>query len=147
MYGDTRPAAEVVGVSRRFGDVQALRDVDVDIRAGEVLAILGENGAGKTTLMRILAGLDQPTSGAVYRAGEPFAPTSPREAVERGVTLVQQHFALVPTMTAVENLLLFRSPTTSQQVAGERVRRPAVARRAPRLRDRPDGARGVDVGR
>ncbi len=104
-----RPALQVVGVSRRFGDVQALRDVDLDIRAGEVLAILGENGAGKTTLMRILAGLDRPTSGEVYRAGEPFAPASPREAVERGVTLVQQHFALVPTMTAVENLLLFRA--------------------------------------
>ncbi len=103
------PALQVVGVSRRFGDVQALRDVDLEIRAGEVLAILGENGAGKTTLMRIVSGLDQPTSGAMYRAGDPFAPGSPREAVERGVTLVQQHFALVPTMTAVDNLLLFRA--------------------------------------
>ena len=74
-----------------------------------MLAILGENGAGKTTLMRIVSGLDQPTSGAMYRAGDPFAPGSPREAVERGVTLVQQHFALVPTMTAVDNLLLFRA--------------------------------------
>ena len=109
MDGETPPALQVVGVSRRFGDVQALRDVDLDIRVGEVLAILGENGAGKTTLMRILSGLDQPSSGTVYRAGERFAPASPRDAVERGVTLVQQHFALVPTMTAVENLLLFRA--------------------------------------
>jgi ABC-type uncharacterized transport system ATPase subunit len=109
VVAGSTPALQVVGVSRRFGDVQALRDVDLDIRPGEVLAILGENGAGKTTLMRILAGLDRPTSGEVYRAGEPFAPASPREAVERGVTLVQQHFALVPTMTAVENLLLFRT--------------------------------------
>jgi simple sugar transport system ATP-binding protein len=103
------PALEVVGVSRHFGDVQALRDVSLDVRAGEVLAILGENGAGKTTLMRILAGLDHPSSGEVRRGGEPFAPASPREAVERGVTLVQQHFALVPTMDAVDNLLLFRA--------------------------------------
>jgi simple sugar transport system ATP-binding protein len=102
-------ALEVVGVSRRFGDVQALRDVDLDVRAGEVLAILGENGAGKTTLMRILAGLDQPTSGGLLRAGEPFAPSSPRDAVEHGVTLVQQHFAQVATMNAVDNLLLFRT--------------------------------------
>jgi general nucleoside transport system ATP-binding protein len=103
------PALQVVGVSRSFGDVQALRDVDVDVRAGEVLAILGENGAGKTTLIRILGGLDQPSSGEVFRAGERFAPASPREAVERGVTLVQQHFALVPTMNAVDNLQLFRA--------------------------------------
>ncbi len=59
--------------------------------------------------MRIISGLDRPTSGEMYRTGERFAPASPREAVERGVTLVQQHFALVPTMTAVENLLLFRA--------------------------------------
>ncbi len=65
------PAIRVAGVSRFFGDVQALRDVDLDIRAGEVLAILGENGAGKTTLVRILGGLDRPSSGAVFRAGEP----------------------------------------------------------------------------
>jgi general nucleoside transport system ATP-binding protein len=103
------PALDVVGVSRRFGDVQALRDVDLEIRAGEVLAILGENGAGKTTLMRILAGLDRPSTGEVHRAGDRYAPTSPREAVDRGVTLVQQHFALVPTMSAVDNLLLFRT--------------------------------------
>jgi general nucleoside transport system ATP-binding protein len=103
------PPLQVVGVSRRFGEVQALRDVDLDIRAGEVLAILGENGAGKTTLMRILAGLDQPSSGEVLRSGAPFAPASPREAVDLGVTLVQQHFALVPTMDAVDNLLLFRA--------------------------------------
>jgi general nucleoside transport system ATP-binding protein len=106
---DRPPALQVAAVSRRFGDVQALRDVDLDIRAGEVLAILGENGAGKTTLMRILGGLDNPTSGELFRAGERFAPASPRDAVESGVTLVQQHFAQVPTMTAVDNLLLFRT--------------------------------------
>ena len=119
----TAPALHVEGVSRRFGDVQALRDVDLDIRTGEVLAILGENGAGKTTLMRILAGLDRPSSGAVFRDGEPFAPASPRDAVDRGVTLVQQHFALVPTMTAVDNLLLFRAQrqrrTSAKQAAAD----------------------------
>jgi simple sugar transport system ATP-binding protein len=115
-------ALEVVGVSRHFGDVQALGDVDLDIRAGEVLAILGENGAGKTTLMRILAGLDRPTSGGMLRAGEPFAPASPRDAVERGVTLVQQHFAQVATMNAVDNLLLFRTERA------RRTSRPAARR-------------------
>jgi simple sugar transport system ATP-binding protein len=86
-----------------------LSDVSLECRYGEVLAILGENGAGKTTLMRILAGLDQATSGQLLKRSEPYRPRSPRDAVSAGVTLVQQHFALVPTMTAAENILLFRS--------------------------------------
>ena len=103
------PAIEVVGVSRIFGEVKALNHVDLDIRRGEVLAVLGENGAGKTTLMRILGGLDQPSSGEVLRDGRPYLATSPKEAVASGIALVHQHFALVPTMTAAEILLLFRS--------------------------------------
>lgn len=99
----------MAGVSRRFGLIRALDDVDIDCRYGEVLAVLGENGAGKTTLMRILAGLDQPTSGHLLKRSHPYCPRSPRDAVAAGVTLVQQHFALVPTMTAAENILLFRS--------------------------------------
>ena len=103
------PAMEVVGVSRAFGDVVALDDVNLEIRRGEVLAVLGENGAGKTTLMRILAGLDQPSSGHVLRNGQPYRPSSPRDAVAGGISLVHQHFALVPTMTAAETILLFRA--------------------------------------
>jgi simple sugar transport system ATP-binding protein len=99
----------VAGVSRHFGLVRALDDVSIECTYGEVLAILGENGAGKTTLMRILAGLDQPSSGRLFKRTEPYSPRSPRDAVAAGVTLVQQHFALVPTMTAADNLLLFRS--------------------------------------
>ncbi|GMQ94075.1 MAG: ABC transporter ATP-binding protein [Acidimicrobiia bacterium] len=103
------PAITVAGVSRYFGLVQALTDVSLECRYGEVLAILGENGAGKTTLMRILAGLDRASSGQLLKRTEPYLPRSPRDAVAAGVTLVQQHFALVPTMTATENILLFRN--------------------------------------
>lgn len=99
----------MAGVSRHFGLVQALTDVSLECQYGEVLAILGENGAGKTTLMRILAGLDQASSGELLKRSVPYRPHSPRDAVAAGVTLVQQHFALVPTMTAAENILLFRS--------------------------------------
>ena len=100
---------EVVGVSRGFGEVLALDDVHIEIRRGEVLAVLGENGAGKTTLMRILGGLDQPTSGHVLRNGHAYSARSPKEAVANGIALVHQHFALVPTMTAAETILLFRA--------------------------------------
>lgn len=117
------PAVTVAGVSRHFGLVRALQDVSLECRYGEVLAILGENGAGKTTLMRILAGLDQPSSGHLLRETERYSPRSPRDAVAAGVTLVQQHFALVPTMTAAENLLLFRSRrdvrTTRERAAAD----------------------------
>ncbi len=117
------PAITVAGVSRHFGLVQALTDVSLECRYGEVLAILGENGAGNTTLMRILAGLDNASSGHLLRRAEPYRPRSPRDAVAAGVTLVQQHFALVPTMTAAENILLFRSQrdvrTTRDQAAAD----------------------------
>jgi general nucleoside transport system ATP-binding protein len=103
---------QVVGVSRSFGEVHALQEVDLEIRRGEVLAVLGENGAGKTTLMRILGGLDQPSSGQVLRNGEPYVVRSPREAVASSISLVHQHFALVPTMTAAEMILLFRSDSS-----------------------------------
>lgn len=117
------PAITVAGVSRHFGLVQALTDVSLECHYGEVLAVLGENGAGKTTLMRILAGLDQASSGQLLKRSEPYRPRSPRDAVAAGVTLVQQHFALVPTMTAAENILLFRSQrgvrTTRDKAAGD----------------------------
>ncbi len=103
------PIISVENVSRRFGDVAALAGVSLDVRQGEVLAVLGENGAGKTTLMRILGGLDSPTGGRVLLRGEPYEPRSPKDAVQAGIALVHQHFALVPTMTAAENILLFRS--------------------------------------
>ena len=103
------PAIQVVGVSRSFGEVQALQDVTLDVRRGEVLAVLGENGAGKTTLMRILGGLDTPTSGEVRKDGAAYLPASPREAMASGISMVHQHFALVPTMRAAEILLLFRA--------------------------------------
>lgn len=102
------PAIQVVGVSRSFGEVQALDDVTLDVRRGEVLAVLGENGAGKTTLMRILGGLDTPTEGEVRKDGVAYHAASPREAVASGISMVHQHFALVPTMRAAEILLLFR---------------------------------------
>ena len=105
---DAAPAVTARALTRRFGSVAALDDVDIVIRAGEIHALLGENGAGKTTLVRILAGLEHPTAGDVELWGAPVQQFAARAARRHGVALVQQHFTLVPTLTAEQNLVLAR---------------------------------------
>ncbi len=99
---------EMTGIHRRFGSTVALDGVDLDIRASEIHAVLGANGAGKTTLMRILAGLDRPDDGTVSIKGSVVDSFDPGEARRVGVALVQQHFTLVPTLSASANLFLAR---------------------------------------
>ncbi len=94
------------GLTRSYGSVAALQDVDLEIRAGEVHAVLGENGAGKTTLMNLLFGLVRPDSGTMHLDGKPFAPASPAGALAAGIGMVHQHFMLVPALTVWENLHL-----------------------------------------
>lgn len=101
-------AVRVSGASKRFGRVTALDDVDLVLRRGEIHALLGENGAGKTTLVRILAGLERSDTGSMTIGGSDASDLDARSARERGVALVQQHFTLVPTLTASENLVLAR---------------------------------------
>jgi general nucleoside transport system ATP-binding protein len=93
-------------VAKSFGSVPALRDVDLEVAPGSVHAVLGENGAGKSTLMNVLYGLLRPDGGTMTLAGEPYAPRSPRDAIARGVGMVHQHFELVPSLTAAENLAI-----------------------------------------
>lgn len=101
-------AVRVSGVSKHFGRVTALDDVDLVLRRGEIHALLGENGAGKTTLVRMLAGLEWPDHGTLSIGGDGVSRLDARSARERGVALVQQHFTLVPSLTASENLVLAR---------------------------------------
>ena len=118
------PAISMAGVSRHFGETQALDGVDFDVRRGEVHALLGENGAGKTTLMRILAGLDVADVGEVRVGDELVTRPTPRSMIDRGVALVQQHFTLVGRLTGAQNLHLAR-PTgwrlPSNAAAAERL--------------------------
>ena len=87
-----------------------LGGVNVELFAGEVLALTGENGAGKSTLSKILCGLEQPTRGGMQLAGQAYAPTSRRDAEHHGVRMVMQELGLVPTLTVAENLLMGRLP-------------------------------------
>ena len=94
----------------QFPGVLANRDVTLDIRRGEVFALVGENGAGKSTLMNILYGMNTPTSGQVFIKGEEMKRFSPSEAIRRGVGMVHQHFMLVPSFTVAQNIVLGREP-------------------------------------
>lgn len=98
-------------IERRFGAVHAVRGVSVSFRPGEIHAVVGENGAGKSTLLRIGAGLLVPDSGTVRIDDRPLTPHTPREALARGVAMVEQHFALVGVFDALENIILGAEPT------------------------------------
>ena len=97
-------------VSMQFPGVLANHDVTLDIRKGEVFALVGENGAGKSTLMNILYGLNTPTSGKVLVKGNQVTHFSPSEAIARGVGMVHQHFMLVPSFTVAQNIVLSNEP-------------------------------------
>ncbi|MFD6397129.1 ABC transporter ATP-binding protein [Nocardia sp. NPDC060249] len=100
------PALTLHGVGKRFGDVQALHEVDLTVESGTVHCVLGENGAGKSTLCNLVFGGYQPDTGRIQLGGKDFRPDSPAAAMASGVAMVHQHFSLVTTMTVGENLLL-----------------------------------------
>lgn len=106
----TDPILAAHEISKRYGGVQALQDVSIELQQGEVHALVGENGAGKTTLERVLAGEEQPDSGQLRLGGDPVRFQSPSEARSHGIAVVHQHFPLVPAMTVAQNLFLRDPP-------------------------------------
>ena len=97
-------------VSMAFPGVLANDDISLEIRRGEVFALVGENGAGKSTLMNILYGIYEPTDGEVWIRGERMTEHSPKAAIAAGVGMVHQHFKLVPSFTVAQNIVLSREP-------------------------------------
>jgi ABC-type uncharacterized transport system ATPase subunit len=106
------PLLELEGITKQFPGVLANDRIDLDLRKGEVHALLGENGAGKSTLMNILYGLYHPDEGEIRVNGKPIRITSPRDAIDRGIGMVHQHFMLIPVMTVAENIVLATEPRT-----------------------------------
>src|SRR5438094_6247554 len=100
------PALEMRGVTKRSQAVTANDHIELDVRPGEIHALLGENGAGKTTLMNILYGLARPDEGAILLDGQEVNISGPSDAIARGINMVHQHFMLVPVFSIAENILL-----------------------------------------
>ena len=103
-------AVQFKHISMEFPGVLANDDVSLDIRRGEVFALVGENGAGKTTLMNILYGINEPTDGEVIIGGKKVEHLSPKNAISLGVGMVHQHFMLVPSFTVAQNIVMSKEP-------------------------------------
>jgi ABC-type sugar transport system ATPase subunit len=97
-------------IAKRFGPITALRDVNLHLRKGEVLGLLGDNGAGKSTLVKIIDGFQKQDSGSMWLKGEPFAPKSVLDARAHGIDTVFQDLALVDQLSVYHNLFLRREP-------------------------------------
>jgi simple sugar transport system ATP-binding protein len=115
-------------ITKSFGPVVALRDLNLHLRKGEVLGLLGDNGAGKSTLMKIICGFEKPDGGRMYLRGEPYAPKSVDHARSLGIDTVYQDLALIDELSVFQNMFLRR----------ERVHRPLplLANRAMRAETR-----------
>ena len=101
---------EMHGVRKAFGATVALDGVDLQVRSGEVCALVGQNGAGKSTLMSVLSGATRPDSGRMTLDGRPYAPQSPREARHAGVAMIYQELSLAPHLSVMDNIALGLEP-------------------------------------
>src|SRR5262245_53759607 len=105
---DTTPTLELRGVSKSFGSVQALTDVDFEVRDGEVMALVGDNGAGKSTLIKSVAGIHPFDGGEVLFDGQPVSIHGPKDAARLGIEVVYQDLALCDNLDVVQNMYLGR---------------------------------------
>ena len=97
---------ELKNISKSFGPVKANQNINIKVRSGEILGLLGENGAGKSTLMNILCGLYRPDSGKIVINNKEIYFDNPGDAIKAGIGMVHQHFMLVPIFTVTENVIL-----------------------------------------
>ncbi len=104
------PAVEMIGISKSFPGVVALKNVSFEVESGEVHALVGENGAGKSTLIKVLGGIHLKDSGRIHLHGRPVEIWSPRRAMELGISVIHQELMLVPEMSIAQNLFLGRNP-------------------------------------
>jgi branched-chain amino acid transport system ATP-binding protein len=133
---------QVAGVSKRFGGLQALSEVGITIRKGQVYGLIGPNGAGKTTFFNVITGLYTPDSGSFELAGKPYQPSAVHEVAKAGIARTFQNIRLFADMTALENVMVGRHIRTGSGVVGAilrtaafRAEEKAIADRAQELLD------------
>ena len=133
---------KVVGVSKRFGGLQALSDVGITIERGQVYGLIGPNGAGKTTFFNVITGLYTPDSGSFELAGTPYKPSAVHEVAKAGIARTFQNIRLFSEMTALENVMVGRHIRTSSGLIGAmfqtssfKAEEAAIAKRARELLD------------
>ena len=102
----TNPILELAGISKAFAGIHAVRDVNLALKRGSVLGLIGQNGAGKSTLMNIIGGVLKPGSGTMRLAGAPYAPLKPGDAARRGIAFIHQELNLFTNLTIAENIFL-----------------------------------------
>ncbi|MEO5614697.1 MAG: ATP-binding cassette domain-containing protein [Cypionkella sp.] len=107
----TAPILSLKGFSKSFGPIDVLHDISLDLRAGEVLCLLGDNGAGKSTVIRLLSGVHQPSSGSIEMDGAPVKFSSPREAADHGIATVHQFGGTFPLMSIGRSFFVGVEPT------------------------------------
>ena len=116
---------EARGLTKRFPGVLANDHIDLQLRKGEVLGLLGENGAGKSTLMNLIYGLYAPDSGEVLVNGQPVRVQDAKDAIRMGIGMVHQHFQLIPVLSVTEHIMLgdevVRGPFLNKRVARQRI--------------------------
>jgi branched-chain amino acid transport system ATP-binding protein len=133
----TLPALlKIEGVSKRFGGLQALQDVNLEIVQGQIVGLIGPNGAGKTTFFNVLTGLYQPDSGRFALAGKSFSPSAPHDVAKAGIARTFQNIRLFNAMSVLENVMVGRHVRTHQGLFGAIFRHPAARREEAAIRQR-----------
>jgi D-xylose transport system ATP-binding protein len=128
------PVLELRGISKSFGSVQALTDVDLEVRRGEVMALVGDNGAGKSTLIKCVAGIHAVDEGEIYFEGNHVHISGPKEAANLGIEVVYQDLALCDNLDVVQNMYLGREAHSIIQVLREPVMEQRTAETLKSLR-------------
>jgi branched-chain amino acid transport system ATP-binding protein len=126
----------VSGVNKRFGGLQALSDVSLQITKGHIYGLIGPNGAGKTTFFNVITGLYQPDTGSFELAGKPYFPSAPHQVAKAGIARTFQNIRLFGEMTAMENVMVGRHVRTRQGLIGAILRHSAARREEEEVKRR-----------
>ncbi|NGZ87025.1 sugar ABC transporter ATP-binding protein [Duganella aceris] len=121
MHNNTNPVLQLTGICKRFAGIVALNNVALSVRAGEVMALIGENGAGKSTLVKTLTGIYQPDQGSIELAGQPVVFANAQDAMRAGITAVHQETVMFDELTVAENIYVGRHPSKGARIDWARI--------------------------